>query len=140
MPFQGRALRPPNGTIDDSEYDSATLSYDRLGRLTGGINADWYPTAFVYDDVDRLIRGTDDTGNLRDYCYDANGNPMAESLTVAVNGVPTLMDSARASYDLSDRKETGTDAGGFVSTYRYDAAGNVVEIANPDTYKAPVRQ
>ncbi len=123
-----------DGIIAADEFDTATLSYDGLGRVRSGIDADWQPTRFEYDDVDRVVKGTDATGNLRDYDYDANGNPLSERLVVAANGIPTLVDSASASYDMSDRKVTSTDAGGFVSAYQYDAAGNVVKITNPDNY------
>jgi len=123
-----------DGIIAADEFDTATLSYDGLGRVRSGIDADWQPTRFEYDDVDRVVRGTDATGNLRDYGYDANGNPLSERLVVPANGIPTLVDSASAGYDMSDRKVTGTDAGGFVTAYQYDVAGNVVKITNPDNY------
>jgi RHS repeat-associated protein len=123
-----------DGIIDSSEYDAATLLYDSLGRLKAGINSDWEQTQFVYDDVDRVVRATDALGNLRDYTYDANGNPAGQQLVLPVNGLTTLVDGSSASYDLSDRKQTGADAGGFVTAYEYDEAGNVVKITNPDNY------
>lgn len=55
---------------------SATLSYDTLGRLKTGIDSDWYPTSFSYDSVDRITQATDRLGKLRDYYFDANGNPV----------------------------------------------------------------
>lgn len=123
-----------DGIIATDEFDTATLSYDGLGRVRSGIDDDWQPTRFEYDEVDRVVRGTDATGNLRDYGYDANGNPLSERLIVPVNGIPTLVDSASAGYDMSDRNITSTDAGGFVTAYEYDTAGNVVKITNPDNY------
>jgi len=128
--FIRRGDKNGDGIIGASEFDTASLAYDALGRVTTGIRDDWYATQFVYDDVDRVVRGTDATGNLRDYSYDANGNPMGESLTVG----NTLLDQRSASYDLSDRKVQGLDAGGFVTAYQYDAAGNVLTITNPDNY------
>ncbi|MBI3345265.1 MAG: type IV secretion protein Rhs [Gammaproteobacteria bacterium] len=123
-----------DGLIDATEFDSASLSYDPLGRVKTGLNEDWYPTQFVYDDVDRVIKGTDTAGQLRDYQYDPNGNPSNTGLTVPVAGVPTLVDQASASYDLSDRTLTGANAGGFTTAYQYDTAGNITKITNPDSY------
>lgn len=123
-----------DGVIDNTESDTATLVYDSLGRVKTGINADWEQTKFEYDDVDRIKKATDALGNLRDYIYDANGNPTEEQLVLPINGFATLVDSNSASYDLSDRKHTSTDAGGYVTSYQYDKGGNVVKIINPDNY------
>lgn len=123
-----------DGMIDATEYDTATLSYDSLGRMKSGIDGDWQATVFEYDDVDRMTKGTDANGNLRDYTFDANGNPVGQKLSMQINGVPTILDNTGASYDLSDRKQTATDPGGFVTAYQYDPAGNVIKITNPDNY------
>ena len=123
-----------DGVIDATEYDSASLAYDALGRVTTGLNRDWQVTQLSYDDLDRVVRGTDAFGNLRDYTYDANGNKAGQKLEISRNGSSALVDSASIAYDLSDRKQTTTDAGGGVTSYRYDAAGNVVKITNPDNY------
>jgi RHS repeat-associated protein len=123
-----------DGVIASGEYDTASLTYDGLGRLMTGIDADWQVVQFQYDDVDRVVKGTDGTGNLRDYTFDVNGNPVEQRLVMTQNGYPTLIDSSSAGYDLSDRKETTMDAGGYVTAYDYDPAGNVVKITNPDNY------
>jgi YD repeat-containing protein len=44
-----------DGVISSGETDTATLSYDALGRTTAGITGDWYSTQFQYDTVDRII-------------------------------------------------------------------------------------
>jgi YD repeat-containing protein len=119
-----------DGTIASSEFDTATLTYDTLGRVTQGITDAWYPTQFVYNALDRVIRSTDANGKLRDYEFDVNGNPKRQSLTIA----STLLDQATTSYDLSDRKATTTDNAGFITQYAYDAAGNVTKTTNPDNY------
>ncbi|KAF0218592.1 MAG: RHS repeat-associated core domain-containing [Geobacteraceae bacterium] len=123
-----------DGIVVAGEFDSASLTYDALGRVKTGINTDWYPTQVEYDDVDRVVKATDGTGNLRDYAYDPNGNPAQEKLVLTINAIPTLLDSKSAGYDLSDRKQSATDAGGFVTAYQYDTAGNVVKVTNPDNY------
>lgn len=113
---------------------SATLSYDGLGRLKTGVDADWYPTAFSYDAVDRITQATDRLGKLRDYQFDANGNSVGQFLELPVNGVNTLVDSSSARYDDSDRLLANMDSGGYVTAYSYDAAGDVTRTTNPDNY------
>jgi len=127
-----RGDKDGNGSIDSP--DTATLTYDALGRVTRGIRADWYPTQFVYDAVDRIVQGSDDVGNLREYTYDANGNLLMDSLTQTVNGAPTLLDRTVSIFDYADRKLLGIDAGGNVTAFQYDPAGNVLKITNPDGY------
>ncbi|WP_124945834.1 DUF6531 domain-containing protein, partial [Sulfurirhabdus autotrophica] len=113
---------------------SAALGYDPLGRLITGIDTDWYPTSFTYDTVDRIIQATDRLGKLRDYQFDANGNPVGQKLKVDLYGTQTLVDSSAARYDDADRLQAATDAGGNVTGYSYDATGNVVSVTNPDNY------
>ncbi|MBI3805079.1 MAG: HNH endonuclease [Nitrospirae bacterium] len=124
-----------DGIISSGEFDeSNNLNYDYFGRVKFGLRGDWYPTQFNYDAVGRVIQGSDVVGQLRDYTYDANGNPTGEILTVNVNGVPTRVDQAAAIFDFSDRKIIGIGAGGGVSAFQYDMAGNLVKITNPDGY------
>lgn len=118
---------------------SPTLQYDSLGRLTNGVDADWYPTQFLPDAVDRLAKATDRFGKLRSYDFDPNGNLVGESLQLLIDGKPTLVDSRSARYDDSDRRIATTDAGGSVTSYQYDAAGNVERITSPDNYVITLR-
>src|SRR5207244_2353619 len=122
----GATRRGGAGTVDAT----ATLTYDALGRVTQGLRPDWYPTQAFYDAVDRVIRGTDAVGQLRDYTYDPNGNLVRESLVAGT----TVVDDRTATYDLSDRKITQADAGGFITNSQYDAAGNLIALTNPDGY------
>ena len=124
-----------DGVIAPTENDlSPLLAYDSLGRVVSGIDRDWHATQIQYDSVDRVIRGSDALGLLRDYQFDANGNPAGEKLNLSVNGTATLADSLSASFDQSDRRQTQVDAGGNVTRYQYDAAGNLIQISNPDNY------
>lgn len=127
-----RGDKDGNGALDTP--DVANLTYDALGRVKTGIDADWHPTQYDYDDVDRIIRGTDRVGKIRDYKYDSNGNPSEQRLVQPVAGVNTLIDSTSARYDLADRKEVSLDAAGNATRYRYDPSGNVLGITNPDNY------
>ncbi len=117
-----------------TECDSASLIYDALGRLTSGIDANWYPVTYEYDDVDRTIKSTDANGKLRDIEFDENGNAKLQKLVSNVYGTPTIIDQTSAVYDLSDRAEQSTNAGGFTSYFQYDASGNVTNVTNPDGY------
>ncbi|MBC7994368.1 MAG: type IV secretion protein Rhs, partial [Rhizobacter sp.] len=107
---------------------SASVVFDTLGRVRTGIDADWQPTQYAYDDADRMTQRSDATGRLRTLRYDDNNNLLGERLDV--DGV--LADSRSSSYDLNDRRLTQVDAGGNISRLDYDAAGNVVQLTTPD--------
>ena len=62
-----------------AECDSASLVYDVFGRMEQGIRADWETVRYQYDELDRLIQGTDANGKQRDYLFDANGNPVGNA-------------------------------------------------------------
>ena len=83
-----------------TQFDTATLTYDALGRVTTGLRPDWYHTQFVYHDVHRVKRAKDAVGQLRDYAFDPNRNLLSEGLTV--NNV--LVDQRTFAYDLSDAR------------------------------------
>lgn len=123
-----------NSDVSPTAVNSAVLVYDNLGRLTNGVDQDWYPAQFAPDALDRIAQATDALGNLRSIQFDANGNRTGDTLVLGVGGTPTLMDSRSARYDDSDRMVAATDAGGFVTAYRYDAGGNVEAFTTPDNY------
>lgn len=113
---------------------SPTLVYDNLGRPTTDLTGNWYEVEKYYDSVDRITRMTDALGNLRDYKYDANGNPIEQSLVMPYGNNNALIDHSSARYDSSDRKTASLDVAGNVTAYQYDAVGNVVKVTNPDNY------
>ena len=135
--FKRQGDKNGDGVLEGVET-SPTLVYDTLGRPTTDLSGNWYPITKVYDSVDRIVRMTDGLGNLRDYKYDANGNPIEQSLTLAAAGMPALIDHTAAQYDISDRKVASTDSAGNVTAYQYDALGNVVKITNPDNYSLTI--
>jgi len=124
-----RGDKDGDGVIGAGEFDTATLTYDALGRVTAGLRPDWYTTQAQYDAVDRVTRGTDAVGQLRDYSYDPNGNLLAETLRVG----NVQLDQRLRSYDLSDRLLAKVDAGASLG-YEYDPAGNVTAISNADGF------
>ncbi len=129
-----RGDKDGDGIISATEKDSVTLVYDGLGRVKNGITGDWYPTRYDYDKVDRIERGSDALGNMRDYKFDANGNATENKLVIQTDGTSKVVDLTSADYDMSDRKQWSRDAGGFTTYYVYDAAGNLVKITNPDNF------
>jgi YD repeat-containing protein len=65
--------------------------------------------ALLDDEADREIRSTDSFGQMRDYLYDNNGNPIGENLRAGNQ----VLDSTTHAYDLPDRSPSTTNAGGF---------------------------
>ena len=45
-----------DGAIAPTEFDTANLAYDSLGRVTQCITDAWYPAQFTYNALDRVIR------------------------------------------------------------------------------------
>lgn len=127
--YKRQGNKDGDGGLESTET-SPLLVYDGLGRPTTDTAGNWYPVTKVYDSVDRITRMSDALGNLRDYKYDANGNPIEQSLMIS----GAFIDQASAQYDTSDRKTTSLDVAGNVTAYQYDAVGNVVKINNPDNY------
>ncbi|MBK1707442.1 RHS repeat protein, partial [Halochromatium glycolicum] len=123
-----------DGLVADDACDTTPLVFDTLGRLTEGVNARFEPIEIHYDALNRVTRATDALGQLREYRFDANGNPVHERLTVDVNGIPTLVDSRSAEYGPADRKRLAIDAGGFATRFAYDAMGNLTATTNPDNF------
>lgn len=130
--YQRQGDKDGDGVLEAPET-SPTLEYDALGRPQTDLSANWYKVTKRYDSVDRIIRMSDAHNNLRDYKYDANGNPIEQSLVVSYSG-NALIDHSSAQYDSSDRKTASLDVAGNVTAYQYDPVGNVVKITNPDNY------
>jgi RHS repeat-associated protein len=91
---------------------------------------DLWCRAVLDDAVDRVTRSTDSFGQMRDYLYDNNGNPVGENLRSGNQ----LLDSTIHAYDLADRRSSTTNAGGFRSLFEYDGVGNIIRVQNPDNY------
>jgi YD repeat-containing protein len=110
---------------------TASVSYDSLGRAILGINDNWYTKTFNYNTNDQRIEATDAFGKQRSYEFDANGNVIGERLLINNQ----LHDSRYADFDWLDRKTMTMDAGGNITYYEYDAGGNLVQITDPDNYQ-----
>ena len=121
-----------DGVLSTVESDvSPTLAYDELGRVTTGLDANWYSTTIAqYDDVDRVKRASDRFNQLRDFSYDANGNLAQQVLNVG----GTIKDKASFAYDMSDRRIRAQDAGDNATTIQYDPAGNPIRVTSADNY------
>lgn len=117
-------------TASSATTQSATLTYDSLGRLLTGVNGSLEATQFAYDTLDRIVQATDPLGNFRSYGFDANGNPTGQRLVIAGSQI----DSSSRRFDDADRAIAATDAGGNVTQFAYDAAGNLTTLTTPDGY------
>lgn len=69
-------------------------------------------------------------GQWRDFAFDANGNPIEETLTVN----NARIDSASAVYDGADRRVQSLDAAGNATAWELDARGNPLSVTDPDGY------
>ena len=120
-----------DGIVDANDpADVEALAFDDQGRETRGIDGDWQIVQRQFDGVDRVTRATDALGQWRDYQYDANGNPISETL-VAGNA---QIDSNSAQYDAADRRIQSLDAAGNASRWELDARGNPLKVTDPDGY------
>ncbi|SFO54359.1 YD repeat-containing protein [Variovorax sp. PDC80] len=104
-----------------------SMSVDRRGLVTGtvtdasGINV---ITSAVYDAFARLVRSSDDNGNVHQQSYDRLGRTV--STTDALNKVRTT------TYDAFDRVLTQVDALGRTTSYTYDNALRTVIVKTPE--------
>jgi YD repeat-containing protein len=106
--------------VTDPEGNSRTWSYDANGNVVSTVDVDRsdlgnpdriVTTSYVYDDLDRLVRHTDNLGNTTEYGYDSRNNRVRET---DPRGNVTL-----TTYDGLDRllgtdltlTDTGTGAG-----------------------------
>ncbi len=143
-----------DGVIDGTNdpCDIAALTHDSLGRLTAGVNGRFEPVDYRYDELNRLVRGTDAIGNIRDYGFDDNGNAdyqglsmqkqigqgfINRSLDPLTGGMAEkleLIDSSSSHFDESDRQRIALDAAGNATYFSYDPMGNIETVTNPDNY------
>lgn len=99
-------------TYPDASF--ASYEYDQLSRLIVGTNAQG-SVRFAYDSLGRTLSTTDVFGQTLAYAYDANGN----RTSLSVGGAPQVT----YAYDALDRLIGLTDAAGASAAYAYDAAG-----------------
>jgi RHS repeat-associated protein len=91
-----------------------TYTEDNASRITGisdsGLSSNTF--TFAYDLLDRVTSGTSSALN-HGYTYDANGNRLTETGTLAYAAKITTTDN-----------QIATTTGGLARTYGYDKAGN----------------
>jgi RHS repeat-associated protein len=99
-----------------SAIESTTLAYDNAFRISGTTNASNSALSWTYgyDLLDRLTSAAA-TGTTRGWTFDANGNRLTQTGTVAGTYTPSSSSNRLSSI-------TGTPA----RTYSYDSAGNTL--------------
>jgi len=130
----GQADLNQDSSTDNNECQTATVTYDTLGRQTQGIDASWYATETHYDANNRISQSTDSQGQLHSYTYDQDNQLLQRQLLIA----NTLYDSEQHRYDKTGKLTKSIDAGGHASQYQYDATGNLIKITDPDNYTLTV--
>jgi len=126
----GAADLNEDSNTDNNECQTATVTYDTLGRQTQGIDASWYATQTHYDDNNRTTQSSDSQGQLHSYTYDQDNQLLQRQLLIG----NTLYDSEHHTYDAVGRLKKSIDAGGHASQYQYDPTGNLINIIDPDNY------
>jgi RHS repeat-associated protein len=126
----------PGGQFYHYRYDA--------GMLIGSTDPLGHTNSFTYaGPFGRQASVTDANGNLTQYGYDANGNPISttyadgsiERLTYDALGNPTTLTNRRDhvtqyAYDTSGRLLSKTFADGSQVTYHYDPRGNLTSTTD----------
>ena len=97
--------------------------YDELDRLIRRTNNRGLETRYVYDALDRLTAWQDSLGEAGRVEYDAAGRPVRLTL-----GEQTIR---RSIYDRSGNLTVSMDALGHATRYQYNAAGKLVAVTTP---------
>lgn len=120
-----------DGTPATLETDTYTdFTYDSLGRMTRGPDANWYAADTSFDPLDRPIKTPDGRGHSWDTVYDPNGNPLTVGLTVG----GSYLDGTYAAWDDLDRIERKIDYAGNATLTQYNPLGQLTSITEADGY------
>jgi len=126
-------LGPLSTKVTDPEGHARTTVrdvYDNVVEVVDHTGSGDYHTIYFYDAANRLVRLTDDHGNVTSITYDSVGRKMM--LDDPDTHVTTY------SYDRVGNLITQTDAKGQVTTLTYDALNRVTVKAYTDPSTPPV--
>ena len=114
------------GRLIETAYPdyNATYSLDENGNRTGSVGKDGAVITTQYDDLDRMIRRTDQYGNTIQYAYDPFGNLI--KLTYSDGLAVTYK------YDANNRLISVIDWEGNTTSYSYDSIGNLLTTTHLD--------
>jgi RHS repeat-associated protein len=104
----GRSSGDPTGLVK--------FTWDAASRLRSRTDGEGRTQTYDYDDMDRLIRVTYDSGAFVSFGYDANGN---RTMLTDTRGTTTW------TYDLLNRPTQEERGGLVVHAYSWDLAGNL---------------
>ena len=129
--------------MQDSNGDSASYSYDKLGQLVKLTDGKNNVTQWAYDDMNRLARKTYHDGTYESYAYDVINNKVTFTdtkgvvTTTSYDDVGNLTQSAtqnapavNLTYDNLDRVQTMQDGIG-TTTMGYDVLSRVTSVDGP---------
>ncbi|NRR29071.1 RHS repeat protein [Oxalobacteraceae bacterium] len=113
--------------------NTASASYDRLGRVIDRADALDYHKLFVYDAFGNVLSTKEqDTGITTTYQYNRRGDLTLSTLF----GNPAFASSV--SYDGFGRAVSRTDANGNISSLRYDKLGHVIAMTDPSNHTSKI--
>ncbi len=110
-------------------YYQTDQTYDKAGNLLTVRNAKSQQTAFIYDDLNRLVKTTFPDSKNQTASYDAIGN--------MISGTDPKSQTIQLAYDEQGRVKKATYPNGTSITYSYDKAGNrasMNDLASSTTY------
>ncbi|WP_270170225.1 RHS repeat-associated core domain-containing protein [Paenibacillus sp. SYP-B4298] len=132
-------------SVKDALQKEYSYTYALAGPMTAIIYPDGNKIRKQYDELGRLIKQTNELGQIDKYFYDANGNVIehidrkGQSFTYSYNNRDFLLErkapgeTVTFTYDPSGRRKTMSDSIG-VTSYEYKAAtGELLRVVLPDS-------
>jgi RHS repeat-associated protein len=167
LPTSATPAANPPVSPSDNRYVSYTYTYDNLlavvdapspdtsvsratsfsyyngdGKLLTAVDALGHRTTTTYYD-DNTVRQSSDTNgpvsHTTTYCYDADGNPIAQFDGKASNpvcGAGASVPFQKTTYFNDDLRKDVTDGAGDKTSYSYDADGKPLSVTSPSANTA----
>ena len=116
-------------SLTDAEGNTTTWIYDNLGRMARETNELNASRTFEYDAVGHLVKKTDRNGRVTEYIYDEDGQEIAELWKDGASTIRTFS----YTYDVAGELLAASDSDGVDThseyTYGYDQLGRVISIS-----------
>lgn len=131
----GRLVQQDRYLLDASGAMTNTLTsswvYDRNSQLKKLTDANTHHVLLDYDSLNRLIKTTDELGNILSQTFDKNSNVLTTTTTDLDDhtGTPDVITTSFA-YDTLNRAIAVTDNTSHVASYSYDSRGNLLKLTD----------